>query len=132
MKRKRKRSYGSYNRKKREEAVKVYQERGWREAIAVCHVPRNTLYRWVARQKTGEANWAEMHSKRPKRLARRKVTLELERQIIALRQAKTLYKQIPSKLPCKLAISTICRVWLASCKRQQGLPNCKTKTGNKA
>lgn len=132
MKRKKKRSYGAYSCKQREEAVKVYQEQGWKQAIAGCCVPRNTLYNWVARQKSGEQNWAEMHSKRPNRLANRKVTLELERQIIALRQAKTLYKQIRELLPCALAYSTICRVWLASCKRQQGLPNCKAKTDNKA
>lgn len=134
MKRKKKRSYGAYSCKQREEAVKVYQEQGWKQAIAGCCVPRNTLYNWVARQKSGEQNWAEMHSKRPKRLANRKVTAELEKQIIAIKQEnpKLLYKQIAGRLPRKLSVSTICRVWRTFCQSQQTSPNCEAKTSDNA
>ena len=106
------RKYRTYPLLQKTDTVKHYEKYGIKLAMEAMCVPRSTIYRWVKLKKSGIANWEQGLSKRPKHLGMQKITDELRKQIITLKEndPQMPYKQILSHLPIRLSESSICRV----------------------
>jgi len=64
--------------KGREIWIKTYQELGSvSKAARRCGIPRSTLYRWINRYKEEDKNSLKDRSQKPKKLAKQKITSEL-------------------------------------------------------
>lgn len=72
--------------KAREIWIKTYMELGSvSKAARRCGIPRSTLYRWTKRYQTEEENPLSDKSQKPKRLAKQKITKEIEETILSIR-----------------------------------------------
>ena len=106
------RVYRNYCSMEKLDAVAYYEKGGIKLAIQTMGIPRSTIYRWVKLHQSGKENWEKGFSKRPKHLARKKITNELIEQIITLKRnhPQMPHKQIVARLSIKLSEPTICRV----------------------
>jgi transposase InsO family protein len=86
--------------KAREMWIKCYEELGSvSKAARKCGIPRSTLYRWINRYKTEGKESLKGQSKRPKILAKQKVTAQLEALIKSIR---TEFKFGPQRIQTHL------------------------------
>lgn len=67
--------------------VQIYEQLGSiSKAARRCGIPRSTLYRWVNRYKTEGVDGLKDKSQRPNKLGKLKLTTDIEKLIISLRQ----------------------------------------------
>lgn len=72
--------------KARERWIKCYEDQGSvSKAARKCGIPRSTLYRWINRYKAEGKDSLQGQSKRPKILAKKKITAQLEALIKSIR-----------------------------------------------
>jgi transposase InsO family protein len=72
--------------KARETWIKIYEELGSVSKTARrCGIPRSTLYRWINRYDANNKNSLADKSQKPLRLARQKITKEIEELILSIR-----------------------------------------------
>lgn len=102
--------------KAREIWIKTYEELdSVSKAARRCGIPRSTLYRWLKRYNEGDENSLSDLSQKPKKLAKQKVTTELESIILSIRANHKFGPQAISTYllrnhQIKLSTSTIWRV----------------------
>lgn len=73
--------------KARETWLKCYEELGSvSKAARKCGIPRSTLYRWIKRVKNEGKDSLAGRSRRPKTLARQRITAEITELIKSIRQ----------------------------------------------
>ena len=66
--------------------IKIYGELGSVSKAALrCGIPRSTLYRWINRYKPDDENSLKDRSQKPIKLAKQKVTEEIEKIILSIR-----------------------------------------------
>jgi transposase len=66
--------------------MKIYEELGSvSKAARRCGVPRSTLYRWINRYEPGDESSLADKSQKPKKLVKQKVTEEIEKIILSVR-----------------------------------------------
>ena len=66
--------------------IKIYAELGSiSKAAHRCGIPRSTLYRWVNRYKPDDENSLHDKSKKPAKLTKQKITEEIEKIILSIR-----------------------------------------------
>ena len=85
------------------------------KAARRCGIPRSTLYRWLGRYRELGLGGLQDKSQRPKKLGKLKVTPELEKLIIYLRQKykfgpKRIAIQLIRNNDANLSVSTIWRI----------------------
>ena len=86
--------------KARETWIKCFEELGSiSKAARKCGVPRSTIYRWLNRYKVEGKESLKGKSQRPKRLAKQKITHQLESLIITIRKE---YKFGPQRIQMHL------------------------------
>jgi len=110
----------------REIWLRCYEELGSvSKAARKCGIPRSTLYRWIKRSRIEGKNGLQDRSKRPKKLARLKISVETTNLILSIRSE---YKFGPQRIQTHLlrlynlefSASTIWRVL-----KKAGTPNIK-------
>lgn len=66
--------------------IKIYEELGSvSKAARRCGIPRSTLYRWINRYKPDDENSLKDKSQKPIKLAKQKITEEIEKLILSIR-----------------------------------------------
>lgn len=67
--------------------IKIYEELGLvSKAARRCGIPRSTLYRWINRYNANDENSLKDKSQKPINLAQQKITHEIEKIILSIRE----------------------------------------------
>ena len=116
--------------KARENWIRCYEELGSVSKAALkCGIPRSTLHRWIKRYKEKGKDALQGYSRRPKRLAKQKISPELIDLITSLRKEQNFGPQSISVHLLRMHGIEISAPTVWRVLKQQQLPNIKKYKG---